>query len=125
MQEVNIAIDGGQTATYGSPPILSNDFGIPTLPAVVRAVNHLKQRNVKRKISLIISSVMLTLGHFLKVLTCTANAVHLGSPILFAVSHGQSIAPLSFGPPTQVVWYNGKFKNPFKVEEGIKRKKSP
>jgi len=83
-----IAIDGGQTATYGSPPILSNDSGIPTLHTVVRAVNHLKQRNVKRKISLIISGGMLTPRHLLKALTLGADAVYLGSPRLFAMSHG-------------------------------------
>ncbi|OCA85151.1 FMN-binding glutamate synthase family protein [Pseudobacillus wudalianchiensis] len=115
-----IAIDGGQAATYSAPPILSDDFGIPTLHAVVRAVNHLEQRKMKQKISLIISGGMLTPGHFLKALALGADAIYLGSSILFAVSHGQSTAPLPFEPPTQVVWYNGKLKDQFKVEEGIK-----
>lgn len=38
-----IAIDGGQATMHGAPPILYDDFGIPTLHAVVRAVNHLEK----------------------------------------------------------------------------------
>lgn len=115
-----IAIDGGQAATYGSPPILSDDFGIPTLHAIVRAVKHLEQKNMKNQISLILSGGMLTPGHFLKALALGADAVYLGSPLLFAMSHSQSLTPLPFEPPTQVVWYNGKLKDQFNIEEGTK-----
>ncbi len=38
-----IAIDGGQAAMKEAPPILADDFGIPTLHGVVRAVNHLEK----------------------------------------------------------------------------------
>ena len=82
-----IAIDGGQAATLGAPPILSDDMGIPTLHAVVRAVNHLEKRNMKGQISLIVSGGLFVPGHFLKVLALGADAVYLGSAILFAVSH--------------------------------------
>ncbi|MFK2826921.1 FMN-binding glutamate synthase family protein [Bacillus sp. B190/17] len=115
-----IAIDGGQGATHGAPPILADDFGIPTLHAVVRASNHLEKRKMKDQISLIIAGGMLVPGHFLKALALGADAVYLGSAILFAVSHGQSINALPFEPPTQVVWNDGKFKDQFKTEEGVK-----
>ena len=82
-----IAIDGGQAATLGAPPILSDDMGIPTLHAVVRAVNHLEKRNMKGQISLIVSGGLLVPGHFLKVLALGADAVYVGSAMLFAVSH--------------------------------------
>ena len=49
-----IAIDGGQAATLGAPPLLSDDIGIPTLHAVVRAARHLEKRNMKGQISLIV-----------------------------------------------------------------------
>ena len=42
-----IAIDGGQAATLGAPPILTDDMGIPSLHAIVRAVSHLEKRNMK------------------------------------------------------------------------------
>src|SRR5690606_2250155 len=49
-----------------------------------------------------------------------ADAVYLGSAMLFAVSHGQSIKALPFEPPTQIVWNEGKFRKQFSMEEGIK-----
>ncbi|MGF9963527.1 FMN-binding glutamate synthase family protein [Bacillus rhizoplanae] len=115
-----IAIDGGQAAMKEAPPILCDDFGIPTLHAVVRAVNHLEKRNKKGEISLIVSGGLLVPGHFLKVLALGADAVYLGSAMLFSLSHTQSFNALPFEPPTQTVWYNGKFKDQFNVEDGVK-----
>ena len=115
-----IAIDGGQGAALGAPPILSDDMGIPTLYAVVRAVNHLEKRNMKGQISLIVSGGLFVPGHFLKVLALGADAVYVGSAILFAVSHTQSLNALPFEPPTQAVWNQGKFKDQFKIEDGVK-----
>ncbi|MFC9599650.1 FMN-binding glutamate synthase family protein [Peribacillus butanolivorans] len=115
-----ITIDGGQAATHGAPPILSDDMGIPTLHAVVRAVNHLEKRKMKGQISLIVSGGLLVPGHFLKVLALGADAVYVGSAILFAVSHNQALKALPFEPPTQVVWNQGKFKDQFKIEDGVK-----
>ncbi|WP_339165121.1 FMN-binding glutamate synthase family protein [Siminovitchia sp. FSL H7-0308] len=115
-----IAIDGAQAATHSSPPILSDDFGIPTLHAVVRASNHLRKRKMQKRVSLIISGGLLVPGHFLKVLALGADAVYLGSAILFALSHTQVTRALPFEPPTQVVWHEGKFNNQFNMEEGAK-----
>ncbi|WP_223588868.1 FMN-binding glutamate synthase family protein [Neobacillus bataviensis] len=115
-----IAIDGGQAATLGAPPILSDDIGIPTLHAIVRAVNHLEKRNMKGKISLIACGGLLVPGHFLKVLALGADAVYVGSAMLFAVSHPQSLNAMPFEPPTQVVWNQGKYKDQFKIEDGVK-----
>ncbi|MEH6946918.1 FMN-binding glutamate synthase family protein [Bacillus sp. JJ634] len=114
-----IAIDGGQAATHGAPPILADDFGIPTLHAVVRAANHLEKRNMKGQISLIVSGGLFTPGHFLKVLALGADAVYLGSVLLFTVAHNQIFSAVPFEPPTQVVWNQGKFKDKFKVEDGV------
>jgi glutamate synthase domain-containing protein 2 len=113
-----IAIDGGQAATLGGPPITADDFGIPTLHAVVRAADHLQQRKMKNKVSLIVSGGLFTPGHFLKVLALGADAVYVGSALLFAVSHKQTHHALPFEPPTQVAWNEGKYKNKFDVEQG-------
>lgn len=115
-----IAVDGGQAATLGAPPILSDDIGIPTLHAIVRAANHLEKRNLKGKISLIASGGLLVPGHFLKVLALGADAVYVGSSMLFTVSHPQSLNALPFEPPTQVIWNQGKYKDQFKIEVGVK-----
>ncbi|GLB60555.1 FMN-binding glutamate synthase family protein [Cytobacillus sp. NCCP-133] len=115
-----IAIDGGQAATMGAPPILADDFGIPTLHAVVRASRHLEKRKKKGEISLIVSGGLFTPGQFLKVLALGADAVYLGSVILFTVSHLHTLNSLPFEPPTQAVWNQGKFKDSFKIDDGVK-----
>ncbi|MBU8918925.1 FMN-binding glutamate synthase family protein [Bacillus sp. FJAT-29953] len=115
-----ITIDGGQAGMHGAPPILFDDFGIPTLHAVVRAVNHLEKRKMKEKISLIVSGGMLVPGHFLKVLALGADAVYVGTAMLFALAHDQVLNALPFEPPTQAIWYDGKFKDQFKTEDGEK-----
>lgn len=115
-----ITVDGGQAATLGAAPILSDDMGIPTLHAVVRAVNHLEKRNMRGQISLIVSGGLLVPGHFLKVLALGADAVCIGSAILFTVAHTQTLNSLPFEPPTQAVWNEGKYKDQFKIEEGVK-----
>jgi methylamine---glutamate N-methyltransferase subunit C len=115
-----IVIDGGQAASLGAPPILADDMGIPTLHAIVRAVNHLEKRNMKEQVSLIVSGGLLVPGHFLKVLALGADAVYLGTAILFAVTNSQSLNALPFEPPTQVAWNQGKFKDQFNIEDGVK-----
>lgn len=116
-----IAIDGGEAATHAGAPILADDFGIPTLHAVVRAVQHLIRRKKKGKVSLVVSGGLLVPGHFLKVLALGADAVYLGSSVLFAVAHGQTSLALPFEPPTQVVWNEGKFSHQFDSELGAKK----
>lgn len=113
-----IAIDGGEAATHAGAPILADDFGIPTLHAVVRANNHLTRRKMRDKVSLIVSGGLLIPGHFLKVLALGADAVYLGSAILFAVAHTQTSDALPFEPPTQVVWNEGKYSHQFDSDIG-------
>ncbi|MFD1706419.1 FMN-binding glutamate synthase family protein [Siminovitchia sediminis] len=115
-----IAVDGAQAATHSGPPIMADDFGIPTLHAVVRAANHLTKRKMKGRVSLIVSGGLMVPGHFLKVLALGADAVYLGSVMLYAVSHTQVTRALPFEPPTQIVWHEGKHINQFKVEEGTR-----
>ncbi|MFD1849610.1 FMN-binding glutamate synthase family protein [Oceanobacillus bengalensis] len=114
-----ISVDGGQGGTHGAPAILTDDYGIPTLHAVVRASSHMEKRQVKEKISLIVSGGLFTPGEFLKVLALGADAVYLGTAILFAVSHSLTLHALPFEPPTQVVWNEGKFKNKFEIDKGV------
>ncbi|MCR1832989.1 FMN-binding glutamate synthase family protein [Oceanobacillus caeni] len=115
-----IAIDGGQAATFGAPPILSDDMGIPSLHAIVRTVNHLEKRKKRNQVSLIVSGGMLVPGHFFKMLALGADAIYIGSAMLFSVSHGQSLKAVPFEPPTQIAWNQGKFKDQFKQEDGAK-----
>ncbi len=108
-----IAIEGAEAATKGSSPILQDDFGIPTIYAVDRTVNHLIKRKVKDKISIIACGKLRTPGDFLKALALGADACYIGSIALFAMSHDQVLKPLPFEPPTQLVWYKGKMAAKF------------
>lgn len=113
-----ITIDGAQAATHGAPPVTQDDFGIPTVHAVVRAVTHLEKRKQKGKISLIVSGGFATPGDCLKALALGADAVALGSAILYAMTHDQTLLALPWEPPTTVVWYDGKYADQFDVQKG-------
>ncbi|WP_243387647.1 FMN-binding glutamate synthase family protein [Bacillus kexueae] len=113
-----ITIDGGQASSHDSPTILQDDFGIPTLHAVVRASNHLVQKGKKGNISLLVSGGLTSPGDFLKVIALGADAVYLGSVMLYAISHNQLNKPMPWEPPTQLVWYGGKYEDTFKVSKG-------
>ena len=113
-----IAIDGGQAATRGGPIILQDDFGIPTVHAVVRAAQHLHKRGMKGLVSLIISGGLKSPGDYLKVLAFGADAIYLGSTMLYTIAHKQILKPLPWEPPTQIVWYDGKLQDQFDVKKG-------
>ena len=95
-------------------------MGIPTLHAVVRAADHLEKRKQKGQISLIVSGGLFVPGQFLKILALGADAVNIGSAILFAVTDTQALHAVPFEPPTQAAWNQGKYRDEFKIEKGIK-----
>lgn len=113
-----IAIDGAAAATKGSPPITEDDFGLPTIFAVVRASRYLQEQRATDKVSLVVSGGLKTPGDFLKALALGADAVYIGAAALFAMSHTQSLLALPWEPPTQAVWYHGKAESAFNPEAG-------
>ena len=115
-----IALEGAQGGTHGSPPILQDDFGIPTLHALVRANRHLQKRQVKDKISLIISGGLNVPGDFLKALALGADAIYIGTAMLYAINHTQFLHALPWEPPSQTLWITGTKRDSFDVEEGTK-----
>ncbi|MBS3975549.1 MAG: FMN-binding glutamate synthase family protein [Syntrophomonadaceae bacterium] len=115
-----VTVEGGEGATKGSPPILQDDFGVPSIFAINRAANYLRKHNLQDRISLIAAGKMRTPGDVLKALALGADAVYMGSMALFAVSHTQVLKAVPFEPPTQLVWYDGKYQKKFNVNEGAK-----
>lgn len=103
-----VAIDGGQAATRGSPPILQDDFGLPTFYALVRADRYLRRTGQRDRISLIVGGGLFTPGDYLKVLALGADAVYIGTMALFALAHTQTLRSLPWEPPTQIVFFEGK-----------------
>jgi len=115
-----IVLDGAEAATIGSPPILQDDFGIPTAFAVHRAAKWMEQNGVRERISLIASGRIRTPGDALKVKALGADACQIGSIALVAVSHGQVHKALPFEPPTSLVWYDGDAADQFDVKAGAR-----
>lgn len=113
-----IAIDGGQAGTHGAPPILQDDFGIPTLHAIVRADAFLRKRKLKERVSLIVSGGLYVPGDFLKVLALGADAIYIGSSMIFSINHIQFLKALPWEPPTQMVWSTGSKQDEFSIEKG-------
>lgn len=115
-----IAVDGAEAATKGSPPITEDDFGLPTLYALVRASRYLEEARVRDRISLIISGGLKTPGEFLKALALGADAVYIGTAALFAISHTQVVHTVPYEPPTQLVWYRGSAAKRFDWQAGAR-----
>lgn len=113
-----ITIDGAEGGSSGSLPILEDDFGLPTLYALCRAVEFLEQQQVRDEISLIISGGLKTPGNYLKALALGADAVAIGTMALFAMGHTQVFRALPFEPPIEVVFQGGKYKDKLDVEKG-------
>ncbi|MBO8142424.1 MAG: FMN-binding glutamate synthase family protein, partial [Firmicutes bacterium] len=116
-----IALDGAQAGTKGSPPILQDDFGLPTLHGLVRAVRFLESAGVRDRVSLVVGGGLFAPGDFLKVLALGADAVYIGTAALFAISHGQTFKSLPWEPPTQLVFYGGHQAHRLDVDEAADR----
>ncbi|MCL6445218.1 MAG: FMN-binding glutamate synthase family protein, partial [Alicyclobacillus sp.] len=97
-----VVIDGAQGGTHASPAILVDDFGLPTLPALARAVRFLEQHGLRGQVDLLVSGCIRTPGDMLKALALGADAVYIGTAALFAVVHTQIVKAIPFEPPTQL-----------------------
>lgn len=101
-----IILDGAQGGSYGSSPIKQDDFGIPTLNALVRADSFLKERGVRQQISLITAGGYFTPGECLKALALGADAIYLGSIVVMASTSNQTQKVIPFEPPNTTVFYD-------------------
>lgn len=115
-----IAVDGAQGATRGSPPIIQDDFGLPTVYALVRAQRFLRERGARDRVSLVIGGGLFTPGDFLKALALGADAVYLGTIALFALTHTQALHVLPWEPPTELVFESGRYRNRLSVGQAAR-----
>ncbi|MHB1653603.1 MAG: FMN-binding glutamate synthase family protein [Desulfitobacteriaceae bacterium] len=105
-----IVLDGAQGGTKGASPILEDDFGLPSLQALVRAVRYLHDQGVSGQVSLIVGGGFFTPGECLKALALGADAVYLGTVPLFALVHRQVEKVMPWEPLTRLVDYDSKYK---------------
>lgn len=115
-----LALEGAKAGTVAAPPILEDDFGLPALIGLCRAVEHLKARGVHRQVSLIVSGGFFSPGQCLKALALGADAVYLGTMPLYAMSHTQTLKSIPWEPPTQLVVHAGKQSKQFNWKLGAK-----
>lgn len=115
-----ISIDGAEGGTAGSPTILQDDMGLPTIYAVSRAAKYLEKKGVKDKYDLIIAGGLKTPGDFLKALTLGAKAVYIGSIALVAMLQAQSTKATPSEPTPQLALYSGRLKEDFNIGEGVR-----
>jgi len=112
-----IVIDGAEGGTAAADPTLEDNLGLPTLYSLVRAVDWLKENNLRDKFSLICAGGMKTPGHFLKALAIGADAVYIGTIALVAALHCQIAKTLPQAPPTQLALYQGKMNDMLDIDE--------
>lgn len=113
-----IALDGSQGGTHGSPPVLADDFGIPTSHALQRAVQFLERTGARRDVSLVVSGGLRSPGEFLKALALGADAVYVGTAVLMSATHGQISKAVPFEPITSITWAKGSKVDQFDAEKG-------
>ncbi|MGI6226076.1 MAG: FMN-binding glutamate synthase family protein [Peptococcales bacterium] len=113
-----IALDGSQAGSKGTAPILQDDFGLPTLFALLRASEYLKESNLQGKVSLIMAGGFYNPGQMLKALALGADAVYIGAIALFGMAHTETLKAVPFEPPPSVVFYQGYFKNKLNAKKG-------
>ncbi len=115
-----ISIDGGQAGTKGGPPILEDDFGLPTIYALSRAIHYLKERGVKDQITLLSGGGYTTPGECLKAIALGADGIFMGTAMLWAMTHDQVTKAIPWEPPTELTNYPGKLKDKFDPEQAAK-----
>jgi len=106
-----VILDGTQGGSYGTATIKQDDFGIPTLNALVRADRFLKEQGVRETISLISSGGYFTPGACLKALALGADAINLGSLPLMALVHNQVAKVIPWEAPNSLVFYDSPATN--------------
>jgi glutamate synthase domain-containing protein 2 len=100
-----VTLDGAEGGTHGAPPILADDFGLPTFVALCRASRFLAACPAGERPSLIVSGGLFTPGHFLKALALGADAVAIGTIALFAAAFDQTPKAVPWEPPLSLFWY--------------------
>lgn len=111
-----ISIDGAQGGTAGSSPTMQDDFGLPTLPTLVKAQRFLVSQGVRERVNLVIGGGIYTPGECLKAIALGADAVSLGTIPLYALVHDQIERALPWEPLTQLVYYSLPGKRKLKID---------
>jgi len=113
-----IVLDGAQGETAGSPEILINNFGIPSLYALVRAAKYLEKKGAKEDVSLIMTGGFRDAADMLKGIALGADAFYIGYPVDIAAAYTQLNRLPPGASPTDLYLYDGKHTELFDIKEG-------
>jgi len=80
-----IAVDGMEGGTGAAPEVVIEHTGIPTLSALVQAVNSLKDMGLKDEIDLIITGGIRSGADVAKAMAMGADAVYIGTGAMIAM----------------------------------------
>jgi glutamate synthase domain-containing protein 2 len=83
-------------------------------------VRFLTDAGVKKKVSLIISGGLFSPGDCLKALALGADAVNLGTMVLFASAHNQGNIALPWEPIGSINWYQDVLSRRLRVDEAAR-----
>lgn len=108
-----IVIDGCQGGAHATTPIKQDDFGMPSLNALVRAERYLKNK----RISLVVAGGYFTPGQCLKALALGADAIYMATVPLFALAHGQAVKVTPWEPITTLVFYDSPSKTKLDIDQ--------
>ncbi|WP_040413239.1 FMN-binding glutamate synthase family protein [Desulfosporosinus sp. OT] len=101
-----VIIDGAQGGSHATTPIKQDDFGIPSLFALIRAVRFLNKQGVRDRVSLIVAGGYFTPGECLKAIALGADAIYMATVPLLALTHNQVNKVIPWEPPTTLVFYD-------------------
>lgn len=109
-----VILDGAQGGSHATVPIKQDDFGIPSLYALIRAKRYLKNHNI----SLIVAGGYFTPGQCLKALALGADAIYIATIPLFALAHSQEQKVSPWEPLTTLLYYASPTKTKFTIDQG-------
>lgn len=112
-----ISLDGSNAGTRGGPPILEDDFGLPSVYGVSRAAKFLRDKGVKDQVTLLAGGGFFTPGDCLKAIALGADAVYMGTAPIWAMTHTQVTKTMPFEPPLNLIMYNGPQSEELDEEE--------
>lgn len=112
-----IIIDGAHGGSHASTPIKQDDFGIPTLNALIIAEGFLRKQGVRDQISLIMAGGFFTPGECLKAIALGADAIYMATVPLLSLTHRQVNKVIPWEPPTTLVFYDSPTKNKLDINQ--------
>jgi len=112
-----VIIDGAQGGSHATTPIKQDDFGIPSLFALIRAARFLNNQRVRDRVSLIVAGGYFTPGECLKAIALGADAIYMATVPLLALTHNQISKVIPWEPPTTLVFYDSPAKSKLDIDQ--------